>query len=180
MMKLTPVEILMLYYVRNGIPTSRDSYPGYWNYQYNVDPHEILERLHAKSLIIKTTDIKQNLNSSTVKMLKPILKEHGLKVSGTKKELINRILKNIPENELKGLFDTEYYKMTEQAAMILKANEHIPYIHRRQSLGMSIYQAHEIKLQRPELSSQDIAWQFLCTEKHKSCKCSKLGALSQC
>lgn len=180
MNNLNPAEILMLDYVNSGLQCDKINFPGFWKYQYNSDPLEILKNLLKKKLIYKSVDIVTNLNSSKLPELKQFLKLHNLKVSGTKKELINLVLNNIPKEELLETFNAEFYKLTEPAITLLKSNEHIPYIHKHQNIGLSIFQAHEIKKRNPNLSGRDIALQFLISQSTINAKNNDWGLYRNC
>lgn len=112
--------------------------------------------------------------------LKQFLKLHNLKVSGTKKDLINLILNNVPEKELLKTFNTEFYKLTESSITLLKYNEHIPYIHKHQNVGLSIFQAHEIKKKNPNLSGREIALKFLYSQSTVNAKSNNWGLYTNC
>ena len=72
---------------------------------------------------------------STVKDLKEILKSHGLKVSGKKDELINRLGKNLTEDELEKYFPEKSYQISQKGREFLLKNNYILYIYENKDLA---------------------------------------------
>lgn len=101
MKDVTPVEMLMLKYVGKGIESNRN-YPGYWQYQYNVNAQELIANLLNKGFLI-LGDIDVSLQHLETKELKDILAKAGLKVSGKKGDLIERIINGIDKQSLLAL-----------------------------------------------------------------------------
>ncbi len=109
---------------------------------------------------LKYSNIDRNISLKTVPELKAILSERNLKISGRKTELIQRIIENIPENELNELFPVSVYEITsagEQAAepysIIFESN--------RMSLGFSYYRLLQEKANNPNKSNEVILAQML-------------------
>lgn len=84
-----------------------------------------------------------------------------MKVSGNKNELIERLIKNVPKDKLENIFDQKKYLLTTRGKEILNSNDHIKFFHSQSKIGISIFHAHAIKKERPELSKYDIAWEQL-------------------
>lgn len=157
---LTIEEILMLS-IHDEIDPSKDTFPGYWNYSYNVDPRVIFTRLLEKGYYIKEKSLPTTLQRKTVGELKDILRKYNLKVSGKKKELINRILNELNEEDQKSIDLIEVYKRNDSKAKeVIENNEHIPFFHRN-STEISIYEAHDFKNKNPNLSPIEIARELL-------------------
>lgn len=66
---------------------------------------------------------------SKVTELKEILKEHDLKVSGKKDELIERLGENLSDDELKKYFKAKNYQISEKGSEFLDNNNCILYIY---------------------------------------------------
>jgi len=60
--------------------------------------------------------------------LKEILKQYGLKVSGKKDELIERLGENLSEDELKKHFKSKNYQISDSGREFLKRNSYILYV----------------------------------------------------
>ena len=123
----------------------------------NVGP--ALQKL-LQMRFLKYSNIDRNISLKTVPELKSILSERNLKISGRKTELIQRIIENIPENELNELFPVSVYEITpagEQAAepysIIFESN--------RMSLGFSYYRLLQEKANNPNKSNEVILAQML-------------------
>lgn len=154
--ELNPVEILMLNYA-NKRTVGDSSFPGYWHYQYNSEPKELIERLLSLDLLKIDSTLPNNMKDYLVKDLKKLLREKELKVSGNKDELIERLLNNVPKEELEIIFNQKKYLLTVKGNEILALNDHIRFFHSYGRLGISIYRAQAIKKENPEFNKFDIA-----------------------
>lgn len=71
----------------------------YFDAILGIPAREAITRLEKAGLIVKPT-LQQRLITLTINDLKPLLKENGLKVSGRKAELIERIIENVPPDRV--------------------------------------------------------------------------------
>lgn len=67
--------------------------------------------------------------------LKEILKEYGLKVSGKKDELIERLDENLSEDELKKFFKSKNYQLSSKGEEFLSKNAPMLYVHNSRELS---------------------------------------------
>lgn len=116
---ITPVEILMLDYVGGGIRQDM-KFPGYWQYQYGVDAQEVIAGLLEKNFL-QIADTGVSLQHMEVKELKEILSKMGMKVSGKKADLVERIVKETDAQSLLLLDLPTYYVRTDAGNNILDA-----------------------------------------------------------
>lgn len=164
--ELAPEDVLMLHYAC-GAKVGKMQFAGFWNYLYEVNPHDILKKLVVSGLIIESFNIEQNLNSSTVAELKEILKTLGLPLSGNKKTLTARLIDSVPKAQLQELFPTKTYDLSDIAKQILKENDHVPFFHAYSSrINISIYEAHKLKKKNPSDNKFQIAHKILIDRKH--------------
>lgn len=117
---ITPVEILMLNYVRDGIKSDM-KFPGYWQYQYGVNAQEVVVELLNKNLL-EIADADVSLQHMEVKELKQILSSAGLKVSGKKADLVERIFNEINKQSLLSLGLPTYLTRTDAGEKVLEEN----------------------------------------------------------
>lgn len=153
---LSPEEILMVSYA-DGLDVDYKNYPGYWEYQYNSNPHHLVEGLLSKELLEVDDSLKSRLNNVLVKELKLVLKEKELKVSGNKKELIERLIAGVSEVELVNTFVNQKYRMTDIGKKLVEQHDYIKFFHSYPNLGISIYRAYAIKRECPEMDKFEIA-----------------------
>lgn len=152
---LDPSEILFLDYIE-GCPIKNLALPKYWKYEYNLRPRKTIKKF-KKLNYIKESDYKFNITNYKVVELKDVLKKYNLKVSGKKSQLVERIIKEIPEEDYKRIFNKSYYQLTEKAHELLKDNQHIIYAHKRRNyLNISIYEVDSIKKKMPNKSMYEI------------------------
>ena len=116
---------------------------------------------------LEISDIETNISLKTIPDLKAILEEHELKTTGKKGELVQRILNNIPIDELEAIFPVGKYKLTEKGKFAL-----VPYevfdINKRYSLGISHYRLIKKKNENPNASPEDLI-KSLLEEDMKTC-----------
>jgi hypothetical protein len=115
---LYPHEILALEYAPKYY-TSDNAFQGFWWYQYGVrDVQAVLASLEQRGFL-QVGDLHAALTKQTVTAIKAVLKSRGLKLSGTKDELIQRALEEIPEEELNRRFPRRPYQLTETGMIAL-------------------------------------------------------------
>lgn len=152
---LEPSEILFLDYIE-GCPTKDLSLPKYWKYEYHLKPKKVINKFKRLNYI-KESDYKFNIANYKVVELKEVLKKYNLKVSGKKSQLVERIIKEIPEEDCKRIFNKSYYQLTEKAHELLKDNQHIIYAHKRRNyLNISIYEVDSMKKKMPDKNMYEI------------------------
>lgn len=78
--------------------------------------------------------------------LKEILKEHNLKVSGKKDELIERLGENLSEDELKKHFKSKTYQISAKGLDFLSKNNYILYIHNDDEILQVFYPSEIAKI----------------------------------
>ena len=124
-------EIMLLEYCNHGkYPKPASGYPGLWWFEYGIrDVGHALESLEKRGFIRwrPKTDSLQGLK---VDELKAILTAKDLPVTGKKADLINRIVADIPENEIKIPNYTPKYELTEIGKAELSDNGYVPYMHK--------------------------------------------------
>jgi len=147
-----------------GRSANNKSFAGYYNYRYNVDPERLLKKALENGHIIKS-DFKYNMQKTTNAELKDVLKQYNLKVSGAKKELIERLLNNVDKKELKIIFDQSYYRVTESGKKIIENNEHLIYFHKSSPGAISIVNYHKKFLKNDNLDKYEVAIELLKERK---------------
>ncbi len=105
----------------DGFSDSEDRYPKYFYYQYNLDISACMQKFRRDELI-DDMPVGDMLKNYKIPELKQALQSKQLSVSGTKYVLIQRLLKNISEEELRQLFTEHYVVITEKAKKILSEN----------------------------------------------------------
>ena len=72
---------------------------------------------------LKLTDIKE------------VLRNHGLKVSGKKDELIERLSENLSQEELTDIFKPENYQITDEGLNFINNNSYLIYLHKNSEVS---------------------------------------------
>lgn len=110
-----------------------DEFPKYFKYQYGADTDILAQKALENNHLSKSNNL-YNVEKSKVSEIKIILKKHCLKVSGRKKDLIERIAENLTEEDIKSDFPDSYYTLTDNGRNFVKENDHIIYYHKSQNL----------------------------------------------
>lgn len=122
-------EILLLSYAEK-YHLSGDDYPGFWWWNYGIkDVHGMLNSLLARGFL-REGDDAATLKACTATELKDFLKSQGLKVSGKKDELVNRILVEASSAAVRSAFPSRTYALTERGRKVLDANSAIIEAHK--------------------------------------------------
>lgn len=103
---------------------------------------------------LRLTNNKEKLEKSSVSDLKKCLKATSEKVSGSKSELIQRILENCSEEIINKYF-ASYYTLTEKGQEQLKNNE-LYFRNDRLQYDLTIFEIKNFKDKNPELTDFEI------------------------
>lgn len=158
---LSPREILLLQYAE-GYTTSTNDFQQFWEWKYNLnDPQKKLSEL-AERGFLKIGGVESAVTTKTGTTLKTLLREHGLKVSGRKNDLIDRVLDSIPHDEIRTRFPEQWYLRTEKGDQALQDSPHVPYIHSSQFIpDLDINSLAELVSTYPGHRWRDLIWEHL-------------------
>lgn len=122
-------EVKLLEYCGIGnYPKPNSGYPGLWWFEYGIrDVGHALESLAQRGFIqwAPKSNSVQNLKTDE---LKQILSSKGLSNTGKKKDLVDRILNEIPEDQLVIPNYVPKYELTPMGKAELEDNGYIPYL----------------------------------------------------
>lgn len=108
---LFPGDIILLWRIGFLNFTNESWFPDYFEYRYGVNPIESIERLKEKGCIV-IGNVFDSLGTINAPTIKHILKDKGLKVTGKKQDLIQRLLENVSEEDLSDYIQTRLYLPT--------------------------------------------------------------------
>lgn len=121
---------------------------------YDTTPN----KLNRQALEDEFIELASPLNAakdSKVSDLKEILKEHNLKVSGKKDELIERLGENLTDDELKKHFKSKTYQISEKGLKFLSENSYILYIYNNSDISRVFYPSEIGKIFEERQYSED-------------------------
>lgn len=121
---------------------------------YDTTPN----KLNRQALEDEFIELASPLNAardSKVSDLKEILKEHNLKVSGKKDELIERLGENLTDEELKKHFKSKTYQISEKGLEFLSENSYILYIYNNSDISRVFYPSEIGKIFEERQYSED-------------------------
>lgn len=116
---LLPGDIVLLWRVKLGTFTTNSIFPEYFEYKYGINGKDSLNLLVNLNLIRKCSAV-ESLDIVNSNICKRILEKYDLKKSGNKKDLVQRISKNISENDLSREFNLRKYEITSNGYKILE------------------------------------------------------------
>ena len=146
---LSTGELILLKYA-DGNKVGED-YPHYFETMYNLSPKKKVKQF-LKDGYFKIAPLNFTVNHHSISELKILLKEHNLKVTGKKTELVTRVIDNIDPDSIKSVFSDRYFTLTEKGSQALLGLNEEDYRER--------YTPHLFKFEN-ELSTQIIENAFL-------------------
>ena len=167
---LYPHEVLAINYAPN-CNIKDENYVTYWEYEYGINNKELKEIFNSliEKNYIEVGTIADAMNKSTTSVLKGLLKENGLKQSGKKDDLINRLLENVPEEKLSFVFEKIPYVQTSLGKEIIEKYEWVIYIHKNLRGVIDIWKFAEMMAEYPTQDYKENIWRYI-EEKSKNLK----------
>jgi len=164
---LYPHEVLVLDYARSYY-TEGNSFQGFWWYRYGVrDVGKCLRSLLERGFL-QIGDLQSAIALENATVLKEELKKHGLKVSGKKDELVQRLISEVSHQELNSRFAKRTYQLTELGKQALEEESYVPYIHRHTLEDLDIWSLNRVINEPPYMPYRDKIWGYLnkCSIEH--------------
>ena len=170
---LTYDETVMLKYITNLYYGQRIE--NYMYERFGERINTIGDEFLAKGFLTLTT-AEQNVSFCLAPELKELLKSKGLKVSGSKKELTNRIIDNFSHNELEKLFPNSRYVLTKIGQAEIDANI-IYFLNEKLYLNLTNSEIEIAVSQNPNLDCYTILEDLLKKRSNYNMKNDKIGML---
>ena len=157
---LYPHEVLVLSYAPKFCENC-NSFQGFWWYRYGInDVQSILNSL-AERGYIQRGSIADAVNNEKVQAIKDELNKRNLSVSGKKADLVDRLVKNVSEEDLSQIFSRRPYALTNSGVNIIKKYEWIPFIHSHEIEDLNIWNLTEMMETPPYANYRDKIWSYL-------------------
>lgn len=128
--KFRPADIILLHWV-DGVAVESVRFPHYFSDRYNINPLKTVDQLIERGFIT-IAGPADSLNSLKVTQLKDILKDNSQKISGVKKDLIERIRNNIPVQNYRHLV-SDTFKISDDAKDIVDRLKLILWVHKEKT-----------------------------------------------
>lgn len=152
-MKLNAVEVLFLHYV-NGKTEKEALQHDFWLIEYNRDPQHLLNQLINTGAVYQSYDLSVTLTKFTVPIIKDLLKNSGIKVSGNKKELITRVKEHQEFIDVTALDINGIYIVDKSLETFLHDTVFINYISLHGPI--SIEEAYSYYTEHPYMNASEI------------------------
>ena len=132
----------------------KEDYPQYFFYDYGILNCKELHKNMIRENFLQEANIKIILLSKSLDELKKILEEYGLKKSGRKIELVERIIENNDFSKID--VSNSIYELSEKGKEFIKKYNYILVL-RETSISISEFEKEKAKIEKP-LSTNDIIW----------------------
>ncbi len=176
---LYPEEVLVLSYAPRYYVTGND-FPQFWLYKYSIgNVQEVLDSLLQRGYIAVGT-IEDAVMSESLSVIKEELKKHDIKTTGKKKDLVQRLIENVPEDELSEDFVKRPYILTERGENVVKKYEWIPYIHAHEIEDLDIWNLTQLVQNSNYINYRDCIWGYLQSQSLKHIKNGNYGLYRNC
>jgi len=176
---LYPHEVLVLSYAPKFY-VGPNNFQGFWWFKFGVrDVNKYLRSLCERSYLTVGT-VRDALENEKATALKEVLKVHGLKVSGKKADLVQRLVDEVPEEELNQHFHKKPYVLTEKGNNVLKQEAYIPYIHNHRIQDLDIWSLSKMVHEPPYMSYRDKIWGYLDHSGLEHVRNHKYGLYRNC
>ena len=157
------IQELVLLSMAEKYKVGEKKYPDYIRSQFGIGfPDERYQKMGEKGLIRPSTAI-ESLSHLKVTELKAIAAKLGLKVSGKKDELCNRIAENASEGDLEADVSDRYWIVTEKGKTLLEENKYISFYmdkhpYSLESVGLDINAYSQLFSGKPNGRVRDVLW----------------------
>lgn len=176
---LYPHEVLVLDYA-GSYYTEGNSFQGFWWYRYGVkDVDKCLLSLLDRGFL-QVGNLQSAIEKETATVLKEELKKHGLKVSGKKDELVQRLIAEVSHEELSSRFAKRTYQLTELGKQALDEEGYVPYIHRHTLEDLDIWSLNKIIHGPPYMPYRDKIWGYLNKRSMEHFAAGNFGLYRNC
>jgi hypothetical protein len=176
---LYPHEVLVLDYA-GSFYTEDNNFQGFWWYSYGVkNVAECLSSLLQRGFL-QIGDVQRAIARENATVLKEELKKRGLKISGRKADLVNRLMEEVSYEELNLQFSKRTYQLTELGEEALAEESYVPYIHRHQFENLDIWLLNKIVHTQPKTSYQDKVWEYLNKRSIEHLDANNFGMYRNC
>jgi hypothetical protein len=176
---LYPHEVLVLDYA-GSYYTEGNSFQGFWWYRYGVrDVDKCLYSLLDRGFL-QVGNLQSAIGKETVVVLRGELKKYGLKVSGKKDELVQRLMAEVSHDELNSHFTRRTYQLTELGKQALDEEGYVPYIHRHVLEDLDIWSLNRIIHKPPYMPYRDKIWGYLNKRSMEHIAAGNFGLYRNC
>lgn len=171
---LYPHEVLVLDYAPYFY-VGQDNFQTFWEYSYGVkDVNAVIQSLLDRGYISIGTTVDA-IKSEKVAIIKEELKKQGLKTSGKKAELVERLISEVPEKILAKTFTKRPYHLTERGQSVLEKYEWVPFIHSKAKGDVDLWEFAETMERSDGTDYRDVLMKYLDEKSAASFKRNHFG-----
>lgn len=157
-LKLDAVDVLYMHYITDRTTEEVDTYD-FWVRQYDRNPVQLLRHLLDEGVIYEDDSLHVTLWKLRVFELKIILKSAGLKVSGNKPSLVERIILNEEDIDFTSVPLKNVYKVNAGHEDFYHQTHFIDFFHFNGNIDL--HEVYDFYLSHDHLANHDIAIKFL-------------------
>ena len=159
----TKIQSVILVALAEKYKVGEKKYPEYFRSRYGIGfPNELFSKLE-KDGFIKPASASDSLPHLKLPELKEIATQYGIKTSGKKDELCQRIIEQVPEAELGKHVPDRYWVVTDAGKELLKKNPHVTYYLEKHkytldTIGLDINAIDKLFSNKPNGRVRDVIW----------------------
>ena len=157
------IQSVILVALAEKYKVNEKKYPEYFRSKYGIGfPNELFSKL-AKEGLIKPASVSDSLPHLKLPELKEIATQYGIKTSGKKDELCQRIIEQVPESELDKHVSDRYWVITDAGKELMKQNPHVTYYLEKHkysldAIGLDINAIDKLFSKKPNGRTRDVIW----------------------
>ena len=121
-----------------------DSFPGYFQYEFEIIHLPTFFREVVADDLLMPAPSELKLSMLKVSELKQILAENGLKKTGNKLDLIQRILENVNISKI-SLTQEPYYSLSPKGELYIEAHKDYIWLRQHSEWGISFWEYQNVK-----------------------------------
>lgn len=156
-------EIMILDYAESFNTDTKD-FQSFWYYQYGLDNVQSVLNILLQKKFIQIAPAQETIKRFTVARIKELLKELGLKQTGRKAELLERLFTNASSEYLESKVTEKGFVLTDTGTQELKENGYVMYFHRFNgfvSINFDVWQMNKRLHDNPDKTYREIMWEDL-------------------
>lgn len=157
------IQDLVLLSVAENFKVGETKYPDYFRSEYGIGfVNEQFQRL-SKAGLIRASSAVESLSHLKTTQLKEVASKFGLKTSGKKSELCDRIKEEIPNDVLEGIVQERYWVVTGTGKDYLGQNQYIDFYMEKhpyslKSIGLDINTYCNLFSGKNNYRVRDVLW----------------------
>lgn len=162
-------KILMLSLYEKATSVREDNdFPNYFTYECHISKPKQLLILLIEEGYITEANSRELLSLYTVQNLKTLAEHIGCKKTGTKYELITRILQNLDDSSFLYSTSNKFYSLSDKGIVFLQKNFDYIHLHKNWEFNISLFEYNNQRMLDINHRFEDVSYSLLIKRIKKS------------